>query len=398
MTSFLAFIAFLALCWCSFRSDGGSLLIITEATARNHAGPLFDKWVAQIQREGNFSPIIVREHARWDGNWAAQDWAGLNAMSNDIVRIDPDAVQLFGHLPWLVTGKQAPDGHVDRCATTHQWLACVPGLTLTDTVNHTGMGYDAGLTSPLVATNVAGDGRPDQTYGTFVRPVCFLDAAGLVELTGPGSTFASGYLSGQQTQPAIDEGLWLRIYLTNNLAYRQQGWTVTDTGYIRSDGWLNYATVTATNNSVSWTTGTASLAGRTDRWIHHSYELGAWSPGLVTDEGSFTRVLFAQLYKSYGAEESVGQATYRRHLFPGWAPRPLALVGCWGLGSASSANPFWMATASNVTVADAIASSAVRYGGVVTWELPICGDLTLPIDTITQPPPATATVGTLVVQ
>lgn len=392
MTRFLSIIA---LCLAAFSVRGGALLIITEATARGHAGTLFDQWVAQIAREGNFSPIIVREHPRWDGNWAVQDWTGLNRMSNDIVRINPVAVQLFGHLPWLVTGKQAPDGHIDRCATTHQWLSCVPGLTLTDTVNHTGMGYDAGLTSPLVATNVAGDGRPDQTYGTFVRPVSFIDAAGL---TYAAATFASGYLAGTNVQPAIDEGLWLRIYLTNNLAYRQQGWSVTDTGYIRTDGWLNYATVTATNNSVSWTAGTASLAGRTDRWIHHSHELGTWSPGLVTDEGDFTRVLFAQLYKSYGAEESVGQATYRRHLFPGWAPRPLALVGCWGLGSASSANPFWIATSANVTVADAIQSSAVRYGGVVTWEIPICGDLTLPIDTITQPPPATANVGTLVVQ
>lgn len=161
---------------------------------------------------------------------------------------------------------------------------------------------------------------------------------------------------------------------------------MTDTGYIRTDGWLNYATVVGTNNSVSWTAGTASLAGRTDRWIHHGYELGIWSPNLVTDEGTFTRVLFAQLYKSYGAEESIGKATYRQAPVPGWAPRPLALVGCVGLGSASSANPFWIATSANVTVADAMASSAVRYGGVVTWEIPICGDLTLPIDAITQPP------------
>ena len=60
----------------------------------------------------------------------------------------------------------------------------------------------------------------------------------IIQFTGPGSTFESGYLSGQQHQPAIDEGLWLRIYLTNNLAYRQQGWTVTDTGYVRTDAWL----------------------------------------------------------------------------------------------------------------------------------------------------------------
>jgi len=392
------FLAFLALCWCAFRADGGALLIITEATARGHAGVLFDKWVAQIQREGNFSPIIVREHQRWDGNWAVQDWTGLGLMSNDIVRINPSAVQLFGHLPWLVTGKHGVDGHTNRCITTHQWLSCIPGLTLTDSTTFTEMGYGAGLISPLIATNVAGDGRPDQTYGTFVRPVCFLDAAGLTEFTGPGSTFESGYLSGQQHQPAIDEGLWLRIYLTNNLAYRQQGWTVTDTGYVRTDAWLGYDTVVAVNNSVSWTAGTASLAGRTDRWIMHGNELRLWSPNFVTDEGAFTRVLVAEIYKSYCMEESVGQATYRRHLFPGWAPRPLSLVGAWGIGSAGYANPFWIAKSNNVTVADSIESSAVRYGGFVTWEIPICGDLTLPIDAITQAPPATATVGTLIVE
>ncbi len=390
------FLAFLALCWCAFRADGGALLIITEATARGHAGALFDQWVAQIQREGNFSPIIVREHARWDGNWAVQDWPGLNAMSNDIVRIDPAAVQLFGHLPWLITGKHSVDGHVDRCITTHQWLSCVPGLTLTDTVNHTGMGYDAGLTSPLVATNVAGDGRPDQTYGTFVRPVCFIDAAGLTYAAG---TFASGYLAGTNYQPAVDERDALRQYFASNLAHRQKrGLAVTETGYIRSDAWLNASTVTAVNNSVTWTSGTASLAGRADRWIMHGNELGIWSPNLVTAEGVWCRVFFAQLYKSYGMEESVGQATYRRHLFPGWTDEPLALNAGWGLGSFSSANFFWMAKAENLTVADAIASSAVRYDGFMPWENPICGDLTLPIDAITQPPPATATVGTLVVQ
>lgn len=99
--SMTRFLAFLALCWSAFSADGGALLIITEATARGHAGPLFDKWVAQIAREGNFSPVIVREHQRWTGSWATNDWPGLNAMSNDIVRINPSAVQLYGHFPGL---------------------------------------------------------------------------------------------------------------------------------------------------------------------------------------------------------------------------------------------------------------------------------------------------------
>lgn len=390
-------LAFTILCLCAFTAGGASLLVLTEPTARGLAGGVFDRWIAQIVREG--WSVSVREIPRWSGNWASNDWPTLNRMSNEVVRANPDAVQLVGHLPWLVTGKHGVDGHVDRCITTHQWLSCVPGLALTDATTFTGMGYDAGITSPLVATNVAGDGRPDQTYGTFVRPVCFLDAAGLVEFTGPGSTFASGYFAGTQFQQTIDEGLWLRRYLTNNLAYRQQlGWTVTETGYIRTDHWLNYATVTATNNSVSWTAGTASLAGRNDRWIHHSYDLGIWSPNLVTSEGEWVGVFWAQVYKSYCMEESVGQATYRRHLFPGFADRPGALVASWGLGSASAANFFWMAKSTDATVADALRSSAVRYGGYMPWEYPICGDLTLPIDAVTAPPPGVATVEMLVVQ
>lgn len=389
------FLAFLALCWCAFTADGASLLVLTEPTARGLAGGVFDRWLAQVQREG--WAVTVRELPRWGGDWSSNDWPTLNRMSNEVVRVDPDAVQLVGHLPWLVTGEHAVDGHAKRCITTHQWLACVPGLTLTDTDNHTGMGYDAGLTSPLVATNVAGDGRPDETYGTFVRPVSFIDAAGLTYSSG---TFASGYIAGTNVQPAIDEGLWLRRYFTNNLAYRQQrGWVVTETGYIRTDGWLNYATVTGTNTSVSWTTGTASLAGRTDRWIHHSHELGIWSPNLVTAEGVWTRVFFAQMFKSYGMEESVGQATYRRHLFPGFADAPLALVAGWGLGSASSAVFFWMAKSTDATVADAITSSATRYSGVMPWEYPIVGDLTLPMDNAELfPTPGAATVGTLIIQ
>ena len=42
--------------------------------------------------------------------------------------------------------------------------------------------------------------------------------------------------------------------------------------------------------------------------------------------------------------------------------------------------------------------SAVHYGGVIPFEHPLAGDLTLPMHAITQAPPATATVGTLVVQ
>lgn len=59
--------------------------------------------------------------------------------------------------------------------------------------------------------------------------------------------------------------------------------------------------------------------------------------------------------------------------------------------------PFRVALAgnTNTTVADAIRSSAVRYGGIIPFEHPIAGDLTLPMHAVTQAAPATATVGTL---
>lgn len=387
------FLTFLALCWCAFTAPGASVLILTEPTARGLAGADFDRWTAQMRREG-WSVTVREAPRRWGRDWATNDWPLLNWCSNEVVRSDPDAVQLFGSMPLLMTGEHAADGHAKRRITTHQWLGCIPGLTLTDTENHTGMGYDAGLISPLLATNVAGDGIPDETYGTFVRPVCSIDASGLTYAAG---TFASGYLSGTNYQPAIDEGLALRRYLTNNLAYRQRVWAVTETGYIRSDAWLNYATVTATNNSVSWTAGASSVAGRTDRWIHHGHELGTWSPNLVTAGGAFLKCFAVQLYKSYGAEESVGQATYRRHLFPGWHTEPLALVAGWGNGN-SGAGFFWIGTAANSTVADAIASSAVRFGGSISFEYPLAGDVTLPFDNAgILAKPGTAVVSTLTI-
>jgi hypothetical protein len=316
-------------------------------------------------------------------------------MSNEIARYNPDMVQLFGVLPRLKTGGIAPDGHSDRCATTHQWLACT-NLTFTDTINWTNMGNtDGGLLSAAIITNVPGDGIPDQVYGTFARPVSYIDAYWLNYASG---NFASGYLAGQAVQPAIDEGYWLRCYLTNNLQYRQGRYTNTTTGHIITSGWLNYATVTATNNSVVFAADTSSIAGLDYRWGYHNTELGLFSPNFVTAEGDWMRLLIANAYKSYGLEDAAGQGTYRRVLFPGFAPRPLALVSGWSLG-ANSSQFFWMATAADNTVADALRSSAVRYSGFIPFDCPIAGDLTLPFKvSAIYPPPRRMTITTATVQ
>lgn len=386
-------ITFLALCWCAFRADGGALLIITEPTARGHAGPLFDQWVAQIQREGTFSPIVVRELHRWAGGWTTNDWTAINRISNEIARVNPAAVQLVGRHAPLMTGGHAVDGHQTRRIVTYMAYGCT-NMVYTDSTAWDMEGTIGAYDSPL-GTNQPGDGIPDQTFGTFGRPVCVLDASGLTYSAVAG-TFATGYLAGQNVQPAVDEGDALRRYLTNNLVYRQQGWTVTETGYIRSDQWLSGSTVTATNNSVTWSSGTDSFAGRTDRWLLYGIDPPIWSPNFVTAEGVWTRVFWAQVYKSYCMEVANGASVFARHLFPGFAEAPIALVGSWGHGNSTAAF-FWFARATDVTVADAIQTSAVRTGAM-PFEYPIQGDLTLPIDAITQPPPATAIVGTLAIQ
>ncbi len=374
-------------------SLGASLLILTEPTARGYAGPTFDRWVAQIIREG--WTVSVREAPRrWGGSYWTNDWPLLGWMSNEVARADPDAVQLFGSLPRLKTGAHIADGHVWRCILTHHWLGC-SGLTLTDstTWSLTSTPIDTHIPNSI-GTNVPGDGIPDQTYGTFSIPVSSIDASGL---TADSPTFSSGYLAGTQVQQAIDEGLWLRIYLTNNLSYRQRVWSVTETGHIDSAGWLNSSTVTATNNSVTWTVNASAVQGATDRWIYDNVDLGSFSPDFVSAGGTFLRCFWVNSYKSYGMEDANGQSFYRRFLFPGWAPRPLALVSGWSQG-ANSAQFFWMSRLTNATVADAIRSSSVRFGGVIPFEMPIAGDLSLPMHAVTQASPATATAVTLHVQ
>ena len=148
---------------------------------------------------------------------------------------------------------------------------------------------------------------------------------------------------------------------------------------------------------MSFTVGAQSYAGTTHRWIYHDSELRLFSPNFVTAEGAWTKTLVGVLYKSYGMEDASGQSAYRRLLFPGFAPAPIALVSGWAQGG-NSAQFFWTGRTTDTTIADCIRTSTVRYGGVIDFVMQIAGDLSLPLATITQPPPATANVGTLVVQ
>lgn len=371
-----------------------SLLILTEPTARGITGPIFDRWIAQIRQEG-WSVSVREAPRRWGGSYWTNDWGLINWMSNEIARANPDAVQLYGCMARMKTGKHQADGHEDRCITTINNLAC-SNLVYTDTENFSNM-----VSWPIepaipnsIGTNVPGDGVPDQVYGTFARPVSSIDASGLTYTAG---NFASGYYAGQSMQPAIDEGYWLRCFLTNNIEYRRAFWSVASTGHI-SGGWLNSSTITATNNSVSWSVDSSSIAGNSYVWVYDNKELNIWSPHFVSDAGQQTSALVFNQYKSYGMEDANGVGTYRRILFPGFAPKPFSVGGSGWSQGANGAQFFWMSKASDLTLADGIRSSVVRFGGVIPFEMPIAGDLTLPIRSEARVVGAHAYVGTLTIQ
>lgn len=373
-------------------STAASLLILTEPTARGLLGVDLDKLTAQQRAEG--WTVAVREAPyRWGGNYATNDWVLLNWMSNQVALANPSAVQLVGHLPPLMTGGQNVDGHEVRRACTYMWLGCT-NLAFTDTINWTNMVGTVQGHPSVIATNTPGDGIPDQLYGTYVRSVAVLDAANLLSTAGD---FASGYLVGQPYQPAIDEGYWLRCYVTNNLLYRQSQLSLSTNGYIRTDAWLNYATILQTNTAAAWTGGGTNIPGATNKWLHSNNELRLFSPELVDSAGNWSFHFFVNSYKSYTFEDANGQGCYRRFLFPGFAPRPIALNSGWGQG-ANSAQFFWMGKSTDTTVADIVASSATRYG-VMPFEFVLEGDVTLPIkNSSVLPKPTTATIGTLNLQ
>lgn len=372
MRSFLTLIICLC-CWCAPAKD---LLLLIDSEVGSKLGPVLPEWETQVRSEG--WRITERYFPRWRGSYATNDWRLLNILSNWVSSGTWDAVQVLGHAAPLMSGSANPDGHEARRQVTHQWLAC-SNLVFTDSTTWSMPGTVAGLPS-LIGTNVPGDGIPDQTGGTFARPVSVLDAAGLTASSG---TFATGYLAGQQAQVDVDEGPALRRYFTNNLAYRRGLISYPVTGLVRSDSWFNYSTVISSNTAATLTAGSSSFAGLTNQWIYHASYSGTLCPDFVTDTGTWTRTLVAVVYKSYCMEDASGLGFYRRLLFPGVSDAPIALVSGWAQGN-NSAQFFWLAKASDATVADAIRSSWARYGAV-DFSFPIAGDLTLPLGTRQSP-------------
>jgi hypothetical protein len=396
MRTIRSLLAVATLAWCALTASGATktLLLLEDQEAVAKCGKIYRDWKRAITEEG--WRILTVPIPRWDRNWSSNHWPSLNRMSNAVAWAQPDAVQIFGSLPYGQFAVHAADGHEYRRACTDAWLGCT-NLVLTDSTMFFTEGTVQGLPS-VIGTNAPGDGFPDQIGGTFSVPVSRLDAAGMTAFGGAGSTFASGYLAGTQTLQAIDEGYGLRAYLTSNVAYRRKEWTFAELGYIENAGWDNHATITATNTAVTWSRVAANaFAGLTNRWSYVHTELNYASPNFIT-AGGVAKLDYAHVwYKSYHMEVASGACFLNRMLFPGWWPRPLAFGAAWGYGVLGQ-NPYWAGRASDETFGDFIRSSVLQASGtnpptVLFNRHWVVGDVTLPCDPITRNPVG-ATSGT----
>lgn len=363
------------------------LLILTEPTARALAGKDFDRLVRVIIDEGNFpGGVIVREHPRWDRNWTNQNWPALNAMSNDVAVYQPTHIQIVGSLPMMVSGSHIDDGHEWRCRTSDNWLGCT-NLVLYDSTNHTEMsGFDGGH---QLNRNSAGDGRPDNDFGWFARPVFRIDFAG-IGTPSDNSAWTSGCLAGTNKVDGADEGLWLRAYITNDILYRTGAWTNTATGIVTGSLWVGGAadaeSRVATNfaSHLVWTRSATAVAPGTARVYYDN-----WDPTEVQYlwDGSCNspRGLICFRYRSYMMEFWQSYAPGQRAIGMGWkTPFPPFLVYAWTRQNQGVAGtgPDWVVGPGDVIVADFVGTSVGRLGtGMIDFGRPLLGDGTIPFST-----------------
>ncbi len=386
---------FLALLFAfSSFARGATLLVLTEPTARNLAGFALERVIREDQRAG--WNVIVREVPRWAGTWATNDWRLLNIMSNEVRRFcttTNDAVILLGKLPFLQTGGHNDDGHYLRRVATDGWLGC-SSLTLTDSDDWMALGMNS---SDIMASNRVSDGFPDQMNGTLFVPVTRVDASDMGALP-TNYVFASGYLAGQVYQPAINEGYWLRCYLTNVWKYQTRQWTVTETGFIDTQvpAWsTGSAAVQSANSAITWTASTDSspIAGGTWRFVYDGNWPEVFSPYMITSGGSPLRAFWIVTHKSYEMEMWDSVRHPMRRLCPGVINQPFSLVASWCKGSV--ATPYFRSRASDSTVFDVIRSSAA---GTVDFRYNVYGWGTLLVDQPTATPLGQATASTITIQ
>lgn len=362
------------------------LLILTEPTARSLAGVVFEQWVDQIaRRETNFpGGVVVRELDRWDRNWTNQNWAGLNAMSNEVARIQPTHIQIVGSLPMLVSGSHIDDGHEWRCRTSDNWLGCT-NLVFYDSTNHTEQtGFDSGH---LLNRNTVGDGRPDNDEGWFSIPVFRIDFAGVGQ-PSDWSAWMTGCTAGTNKTAALDEGHCLRAYFTNSLAYRTGVWTNTATGLVTGTIWVGGAgdleskAVTNFSTQLVWTRTSTATAPGTARVYYDNWDNSEVS-SLWDGSCNAPRALICFRYRSWQMEFWWNYAAGQRAIGMAWnTPNPAFLIYAWTKHNqgVSGTGPDWVVGPSDRIAFDFVATSIGRLGtGKINFGRPILGDGTIPL-------------------
>jgi hypothetical protein len=373
---------------------GATLLVLTEPAARNFAGLALERVINEDRRAG--WTVIVREIPRWTGTWATNDWRLLNIMSNEVATFctsTNDSVIVFGKLPMLQSGGQNEDGHNLRRITTDVWLGCI-NLTFTDSSDWMALGMDS---SVILSSNRVADGFPDQTTGTFFIPVTRVDASDMGSTAG---NFASGFLAGQPYLPAINEGEWLRRYLTNVWQYQTRQWTVTETGFIDNGGsaWsTGSSSIQAANTAVTWTANSTATTtqGGTYRFVYDANTAELVSPNFITAGGTSLRAFWINRYKSYEMEVYSSVRHPLRNLFPGVIDRPFSLVASWCAGNVT--DPYFRSRNANETVFGVIRSAAAS-NGAADFRRNVYGWGTLLVDQPTATPLGQATASTITIQ
>lgn len=371
----LLFTLFWSICFSGYSATTSRLLVLTEPTAQEHLKNVFPSWLALVRQQTNWSEVVVRTHPRWVGNWVTNDWNLLNKMSNDVVYFNPKAVLIIGRLPYVVGGSWNPDGHENRCYASDVWMG-ISNFTFSDTVTWPMIGYTpSGF--PL-NQNIPGDGRPDQITGTKIRWVGRVDFSNLPYMSDAG-TWSSGCLNGLEKCPEIDEGVALRSYFTNNIAYRTGRWTTSATGIMSGVLWtynsgvFGYKYVTNLNSSVTWTGSASHISGGNVRFYYDNWD-GTEVEYLYDGTCVPTRGLVNFTYRSYCMEVYRGYNVPFRRLQPGRQAEPYFLVYLW-----TDSAPFWVSSTSNKYVGDIIDTSTSIYSGAWHLGFNFYGDITLPM-------------------
>lgn len=251
----------------------------------------------------------------------------------------------------------------------------------------------------VLAVNHPGDGRFDQISSTnFARPVARIDFSGLYD-PHPNTNayrFSSGCLNGEKFCPEISEEWALTNYFARNLQYRQRDWVPPETGMVLGSLYsvADFTWISTNASTISWSQFSTMTngGGQQLRWWAHGIDIPTEGNDQFDSNCNPVRAVLMSDYRSYGMEIYDGCAPIFRFLANG-----RALCGVWVRGSLFSDRPWWISRPSDVVVADMFRTSLNAAGGTWDYFYWMAGDLTLPIDAVTQAPPRRARIGTATV-